>query len=188
MKSPLRHIVLLLLLAALVGSSTSCSRLGMTEKLGLIVFTGGAAGTLLTYQSQAQLATVAASSAAASLLPAAATMVVDRVPATPEQIARVEIRAREIMMQKTPEEKQEMEKQEIKYLTIEVAKPETSRGQTAVMVYDIEKDTVAEPVIFDVRVAPEPGSKIQLDTYISEFVPSAEEPEFLSGAPQTVLE
>lgn len=163
--------------------------MGMTEKLGAVFLTAGTSGALIAQSNNAQAAGAIAGGAAAGLIPAASVMVVDRVPATSAQIARVEGRARQVLAAMPSERRQQLLDQEIKYLAVEAPKPSSNtRGESAVMVFDIEKNRVAERTVFDVRVAPKPGSTMKLDSYITEYVGDGEDTSFLDGSPQTIAE
>ena len=168
-------------------SLTSCSRMGMTDKVGLILVTAGTAGTVMSYQSQAQAAGAVGGGAVAALIPASSALVIDRSPASSNQIARVEGRAEEILQQMPVKKREEMKKKEIKYIAVKTPQKATTRGQASVMVYDIESRRVASPTVFDVRIEPEIGGKIKFDTFVTEYVGAGAESDasFLDGAPQT---
>lgn len=168
---------------ALILSLTSCSRMGMTEKLGAVMLTAGTTGALVAQQNAAA---GIAGGAAAGLIPASAALVVNETPATAEQIARVEGRGRSVINSMSPSYRNKLREQNISHLAIETTKPAGSRGESAVMIYDIDTGRVAKPTVFDVRVTPKLGSAIKFDTVITEYVGDGSDTSFLDGAPQTI--
>ncbi len=174
-----RLFVVGLTLAAL----SSCSRMGVGHKVGVILGTGGTAGALVAYRNQADAAAAAASMVGAGLVAGSTAFVIESVPATPDQIRLAEGRAREVIRKMPSKYRAKMKKKGVKHLAVETSKPKSFRGECAVVVYDVEKNKVAKPVVFDVRVKPDLGSKVTFDTYVSEFVGAGNDLRFM-GAPE----
>lgn len=168
-----RSLTTFIVMTIFAVSTTSCSRLGTMDKMGIIIATGGTAGTIMQYQAQASAAAGIGGSALGGLLPAAAAMVTDSVPATAEQSRRAEIVGREYVAKLTPAKRQYFKQQKIKHVAVKTKSTSNTRGDQ-VMIYDIQSNKLASKTTFDVRVEPEVGSKIKFDTYVTEYVGNGE--------------
>ena len=56
------------------------------------------------------------------------------------------------------------------YIAVRTRSTSSQSGQAQVMVYDIERDTLASPEVFDVKVEPKEGSFATFDTFFTQYV------------------
>lgn len=142
--------------------------MGVKDKVYLISATAGTAGAVLAQNGPAASL---GGSLAGGLIPASTALVINEEPATPGQISRAESAGRRYVAKLSPAKKAYYKKQEIKYVAVKTTSKPQSRG-SSIMVYDLEEKKIANEKVFDVRIEPESGSKVKVDTYVSEYIGS----------------
>ncbi len=169
--------IALRLLPLLLFTSACSQKVGTPEKVGAILLTAGVAGTAISANQKKEAASTAATVASALMIPVGAAMIIGSRKATPEQAGQAEVAARNIYAALPEEKKAKLKEDEVKYLAVDTAKTEETRGEKNIMVYDVEEDKLASDKAFDVRIAPEEGSRVQFETFITEYVGGEKAPE-----------
>jgi len=158
----------IVLCAAFMGSP-SCTKMSTPQKVTTILVTGGLAGTALSYYGQAEAASGLAAGVSSGMVSGGSILIANETYATPVQARRARLNAREALAAMPAEKRQQLQDDQVRFIAVNTVRTDESRG-TAVMVYDIEEDKLAEPTVFDVRITPEIGSRVQFDNFVTEYV------------------
>lgn len=148
-----------------------CADLSARQKLGTVLLTAGVAGPFLGGSDKTKAATAVAATASAAVAGAGATiLILERRKATAQQAAEAEANARRALAEMSDERREALRRDEVRYLAVDTVPSKDTRGQGDIMVWDTEQDRLQSSTAYDVRIAPETGSRLELDTVITEYV------------------
>jgi hypothetical protein len=164
----MKNATLLLCLALL--ATTSCARLTVWQKSGIIIGTAGTAGALMATANQASAASTVASGVGAALLPAGACIATGFAEATKEQSDFAEKAARRYMEALDDAKKKELAKPGSELIAVKTLRAAKTRGEGTVMIYNTKTRKLQNNKTFDIRKLPEPGTRLKLETEIAEYV------------------
>jgi len=131
----------------------------------------------MSYYGQAEASAGMAAGLSSGLISSGSILVTNQTYASAVQERRARLNARHALANMPEEKKAALAKENIRFVAVDTVQTDDTRGNRAIMVFDIEKDDIADPTVYDVRIAPEVGSRVQFDTFVTEYIGGSGNPD-----------
>lgn len=171
MKTRNFHILIVVLaVSSLMSSCSYWNRLGMGGKVAIlsIASAGGAFG------APAGLGGVAGGLLAGGAV-ATAPVLSTQQASTAQKSTALRV-ARMAQSKMDPELRKKLLASERPYISVRTHRGSSQVGSSQVMVYDIKRDTLASPDVFDIKVDPKEGDFVKFDTFFTQYVGDGDVP------------